>query len=332
MLRSSRSVDGVKDTSEGERGREGAPSFAGERRVCPRCNSAEIIVDVDTGELVCSECGLVIAKGLLLEGKEWRAFSVEESMERARSGAPVTPTKPAYGLDTQISYSKGANGRTTWILKRAKRYAKTKIERKVMPALFKLRAAAQRLNLPAHTVEDAAKLFRMASSEDMVKGRSMDTVVAAAIYASCRRTEVPRYLEEVASFFKLTEKQVGRALRYLFKELGIRIPPVKPEIYVPRVCSELKLPQSVATMAMRILMAAREVGVIWGKEPLGVAAAAIYLACQEQGIQRTQRELARAALVTEVTVRNRYRSFLEKVWPLLEKEEELATVSARASS
>ena len=302
--------------------------FIEERIVCPRCRSTKIIEDIDTGELVCSECGLVITKGLFLEDKDWRAFDTEEFMERARAGAPVTPTRPAYGLDTQISYSRGISQKSIQALRRTKKHVRSRKEKNVMPALFKIRAIAEQLDLPTHTVEDAAKLYRMASSAGLVKGRSMDAMVAAVIYAACRRTEVPRSLGEIASFFNLTEKEVGRSFRFLFRKLGIRIPPPKSEVYVSRICSKLKLPQSIATRAIKILKIAREVGATLGREPVGVAAAAVYLACQEAGIHRTQRELAQAASVTEVTVRNRYREFLEKVRPLLKEEDEKAAAAA----
>lgn len=320
MSKSDSPLNEIKRSSKYERSSDD-PHYSMERkRICSRCGSSKIIVDTDRGELVCSECGLVISKGLFLEGKDWRAFSTEEFIERARSGAPVSPTRTAYGLDTKIAYSKGLSGRSMRMLRRTKKHVRSRKEKRVMPALFKIRAIAERLDLPTHTVEDAAKLYRLASSAGLVKGRSMDAMVAAAIYAACRRTEVPRFLQEIASFFELSEKEVGRSFRFLFRKLDVRIPPPRPEIYVSRIVSKLKLPQSIVTKSIRILRIAREVGVTLGREPAGTAAGAVYLATQEEGIHRTQRELAQAVSVTEVTVRNRYREFLEKVRPLLEKE------------
>lgn len=282
---------------------------------CPRCDSIGIVEDKGTGELVCSECGLVVTRGLFTRDKDWRAFDTREFMERARGGAPITPTRPAYGLDTQISFGKGLSQKSIQALRRTKKHVRDRKEKNVMPALFKIRAVAEQLNLPSQTVEDAATLYRKASAAGLVKGRSMDAMVAAVTYAACRRTEVPRALNEVAYFFNLKEKEVGRSFRFLFRKLQIRIPPPRPEVYVSRICSKLNLPQSIAIRAIAVLKSAREVGATLGREPVGVAAAAVYLACQESGIHRTQRELAQAANVTEVTVRNRYREFLQKVKP-----------------
>ena len=40
---------------------------------------------------------------------------------------------------------------------------------------------------------------------------------------------------------------------------------------------------------------------------MGLAAAALYLACVKNGEDKTQRDIAEAANVTEVTIRNRYK-------------------------
>jgi len=293
-----------------------------EGEVCPKCGSKEIIVDFDSGELVCSKCGLVIGKSIFMEGRDWRSFSTEEFRERARAGAPVTPARTEYGLDTKIAYTKRISWRALTSLRRSQRYARTRREKNIMPALIKLRAAAERLDLPTHTVEDAAKLYRMAASKGLVKGRSVNAMVAAVTYAACRRTEVPRFLEEIASFFNLSEKEVGRTFRFIFRKLKVKIPPPKPEIYVSRIVSKLRLPQSVTIKAIKALRIAREIGITLGREPAGAAAGAVYLATQMEGISRTQKELAKAVLVTEVTVRNRYREFLEKVMPILKEEAE----------
>ena len=50
-----------------------------------------------------------------------------------------------------------------------------------------------------------------------------------------------------------------------------------------------------------------------GKDPTGLAAAAIYIAGIIEGERRTQREIAETATVTEVTVRNRYKELVRKL-------------------
>ena len=67
--------------------------------------------------------------------------------------------------------------------------------------------------------------------------------------------------------------------------------------------------------AIDILHKAEEKKAIAGKDPMGIAAAAIYIACVIEGEKKTQKDIAEAAGVTEVTVRNRYKG-LRKVLKL----------------
>jgi len=306
----------VGDPLEGGRKSDKKSLFTEVKLTCPRCGSDQIIKDPNTGELVCASCGLILSTGMVDTDKDWRAFDADEYMDRAHTGAPVTPTRSGYGLDSDIAMTSGLSRKSVQTLRRTHRHVSDAREKAVEPALRKIRLAAETLNLPPETVEDAAMLYRKAASEGLVKGRSMDAMVAAVIYAACRRTDVPRSLEEVASLFNLKEKEVGRSFRFLFRKLGIRIPPPKPENFVYAICAKLGLPEKVATQAIRILKIARQQGATMGREPVGVAAAAIYMASQEFGEHKTQRELAQAAGVTEVTVRNRYKELLAKVHKL----------------
>ncbi len=289
-----------------------APDPPGEEIRCPRCGSKNVVEDPNTGDLVCQDCGLILDSSALDFSKDWRAFDSDEYIERAHAGAPITPLRPGFGLDTDIVLTKGASKKSVNLLKRAQKHAADSKEKTIEPALRKIRDAADSLVLPQETIEDAATLYRMAARAGLVKGRSMDAMVAAVIYAACRRTDVPKTLEEISRFFALEEKEIGRSFRFLFRKLGIRIPPPKPENFVYLIASKLSLPEEVATQAIRIIKIAKRNGATMGREPVGVAAAAVYMACQELGLHRTQRELAQAANVTEVTVRNRYKELISR--------------------
>ena len=59
--------------------------------------------------------------------------------------------------------------------------------------------------------------------------------------------------------------------------------------------------------AVKVLKLAQKNEVSAGKDPMGLAAAALYLACVKNDEDKTQRDIAEAANVTEVTIRNRYK-------------------------
>lgn len=286
---------------------------------CPEC-----IEDLkhDGDELVCPECGLVIDSASIDRGPEWRAFNHSERQSKSRVGAPTTQTMHDKGLSTTIDWkNKDAYGRNISSKKRSqmnrlRRWqerirTKDAGERNLQFALSEIDRMSSSLGIPDSVREVASVLYRKALSEDLIRGRSIEGVATACLYAACRREGLPRSLEEIEAVSRVERKEIGRTYRYVSKALGLEMQPVDPKQYVPRYCSQLELSEKVKTKAMEIIDVTAEKGLLSGKSPTGYAAAAIYasaLLCNEK---KTQREVAEVAQVTEVTIRNRYQEQIE---------------------
>ncbi|HII59302.1 TPA: transcription initiation factor IIB [Methanocaldococcus jannaschii] len=226
------------------------------------------------------------------------------------------------GLSTVIDWrNKDSYGKDLSANKRAQLYRLRKWQRRIRVsdaaernlafALSELDRITSKLGLPRHVRENAAIIYRGAVEKGLIRGRSIEGVVAAAIYAACRRCRVPRTLDEIAEASRVDRKEIGRTYRFLARELNIKLTPTNPIDYVPRFASELGLPGEVESKAIQILQQAAEKGLTSGRGPTGVAAAAIYIASVLLGCRRTQREVAEVAGVTEVTIRNRYKELTE---------------------
>jgi transcription initiation factor TFIIB len=189
----------------------------------------------------------------------------------------------------------------------------TAIERNVKYALAELRRVGSFLNIPHIAMEEAARIYRSAAEKGLVRGRSMESVVAGALYAACRRHRFPRTLDEISEAFTLDKKEIGKTYRFICRELGIRILPTFPLDYVYRFASELKLSPKTISKAVEIINKAQKAEITSGKGPMGVAAAALYVATLVCNEKKTQREVADVAGVTEVTIRNRYKELIEKL-------------------
>ena len=146
----------------------------------------------------------------------------------------------------------------------------------------------------------------------------MESVVAGSLYASCRRHDVPRTLDELSEASGIEKKEVGRTYRFVTRELGITILPSNPADYIARFATSLKLTAETQSKAIELLERAQKAELTSGRGPTGIAAAALYVATLLHGEKRTQREVADVAGVTEVTIRNRYKELLEEL--NLEKE------------
>ena len=156
-------------------------------------------------------------------------------------------------------------------------------------------------------------VYRQALDRDLVQGRSIEGVATSALYAACRKENIPRSLDEVADVSRVERVEIGRTYRYLADKLDLEMRPVDPRRYLPRFCSELDLDESVQQRAAAVLDEASEAGLLSGKSPTGLAGAAIYIASLDCNVKRTQKEIADVAQVTEVTIRNRYQEQLSLV-------------------
>lgn len=291
--------------------------------VCPDCGS-ELETDSARGEVYCIRCGAVIDENLMDMGPEWRAFDHEQRDKRTRVGAPSTNTIHDRGLSTVIDWrNQDINGRSIPERNRAQIYRirkwQTKIrvsgagERNLAYALSEIDRNSSRLGLRRNVREDASKIYRDAVKAKLIRGRSIDGVVAASLYAACRRCEVPRTLDEIASVSKVSKKEVGRTYRFLSRELNIKLAPTSPADYVPRFASKIGLSGEIQSKAISIIQNAIEEGLTSGRGPTGVAAAALYIASVLLGERKTQKDIAEVAGVTEVTIRNRYKELSEQL-------------------
>ncbi|MDD3159510.1 MAG: transcription initiation factor IIB [Candidatus ainarchaeum sp.] len=292
---------------------------------CPECGSERIRVDHAKGEAVCMDCGLIVSEDEVFDtGKEWRNFDQGDGEDSSRSGSPMKYVKLNKGLVTMIDRrgtdlrgnklsSKGRAQMYRLIKWHKRASVSSSMQRNLSIALTEMRRVASYLNIPETLVEAAALLYRKTVKKGLIRGRLIEAVVAAVLYAVCRTYHVPRTLNEMAEASGLTKKEIGRTYRFLVRELSLEIPLTNPVHYIPRFASELNLSGEVQEEGRRILEEAIKQGLISGRGPTGVAAAAVYIAGLLKGERRTQKEVANVAGVTEVTIRNRYRELRKRL-------------------
>ncbi|PTD94125.1 transcription initiation factor IIB [archaeon SCG-AAA382B04] len=291
---------------------------------CPECGNEKLKHDYERAELLCEKCGIVIDEEFIDTGPEWRAFDSEQKNSRSRVGAPITTMTHDKGLSTQIS-TKDKDGygnsisssKKTQFYRLRKWHRQARIsdakERNLALALGELNRIASQLKIPKSIQEDASMIYREAAEEDLIKGRSIEGVVASTLYVACRENDVPRTLDEIAETARVSRKEIGRTYRFIASELELKLTPTSPTKYLPRFCSKLDLSREVQFKSEKILKKAAEKGLTSGRSPTGIAAAAIYIASVTSGEKRAQKDVAQATNTTEVTVRNRYQELAEEL-------------------
>jgi transcription initiation factor TFIIB len=291
---------------------------------CPECSSKNLVHDYDTGETVCGDCGLVVYEQMMDKGPEWRAFTQEEKASRSRVGAPTSYSIHDKGLSTTISQvDRDAFGRKLptstrlqmWRLRKwqIRSRVHSSIDRNLAQAMSELERLASKVNISPPTKEKAAVIYRRALDKGLVRGRSINSIAAAALYAACRSSGTPRTLREIAKSSLVDKKDVARCYRLLLQELDVQMPIADPLTYVSKIAEKNEISGKTQGAAIAILRDARRKRIAAGKDPMGLAAAALYIACLQHNEKKTQRDIAEAAGVTEVTVRNRYKALKKQL-------------------
>jgi len=286
---------------------------------CPECGSVNLVHNHDTGEMVCGDCGLVLREQAMNKGPEWRAFTQQEKATRSRVGMPTSYSVYDKGLSTTIGrVDRDAFGRNLplstrlqmWRLRKWQTRSRmhSSIDRNLAQSMTELDRLSDKTYIPRPVKEKAAVIYRKALNKNLVRGRSIVAIAAAALYAACRKSGTPRTLREISEASLVKKKDIARCYRLLLRELDIQMPIADPLTYVSKIAEKTGISGKTQGLAIQILREAKKRRAAAGKDPMGLAAAALYIACLQNDEKKTQKDIAEAAGVTEVTVRNRYKS------------------------
>lgn len=180
------------------------------------------------------------------------------------------------------------------------------------------------LSLDERVSELANQLYTTAKENGMIRGRSIDEVIAASLYIACRQLETGRSIDDISQVTTVERNTISRTTSQLSKELGIQVEIASPSEYVDRFVTktnkirtkqgETPFGDDVNERAHSLISLSEETGLVSGKSPSGFAAAAIYLAAKQLDYTKVrQSDLAEVADVNEVTIRQRYQE-QEELW------------------
>jgi transcription initiation factor TFIIB len=285
---------------------------------CPECSSVNLTYDEQRGEIICNDCGLIVEEKMVDTGQD-AGGQFDKSDKKGRGGAPISIQKFDKGLTTNVGeisdiYKLEAGQTRKFLrLKKWQERVSTSIERNLRLAMAELRRVASFLNLPSVVRDEASRVYNFVLQRGLVRGRSMESVIAACIYAACRSYNIPRTLDEIAGASDVERKEIGRTYRFIVRKLKIRVTPSSPKDYISRFSSILHLSPKSQNEALKILKRADISELTSGRGPAGIAAAALYVAALMNDEKKTQREVADVAGITEVTIRNRYKELIDRL-------------------
>jgi transcription initiation factor TFIIB len=288
--------------------------------------SSLVITDPETGELIRKDTGEVISDNTLSQQKEWRSFNIEEGENRARVGMPTSLAIHDMGLSTMIG--KEATDASGNVIDAATRTRMSRLrmwnsrsqshsptERSLQQAFTMLSRIKDRLGLPNHVTEKAAYTYRKAQERGLIRGDTIGSVLAASIYVAARQSGVLRTLDEISESSDVKLKQAARSYRHIVTELDIKAPMIDHSKYIIKIANKLGFDEKIKRKALELMKQAQKKNILGGKDPVSMATSILYLVDLNEGGQqhKTQAEIAKAAGITEVTVRERSKELRKKL-------------------
>ena len=279
------------------------------------CPKGPLVTDNNTGEILCSGCGLVVIDKVEVAGPEQNVFSSEEYFEKARTGAKSSLAIDDMGLATVIdAKDKDAMGNSLSVEMRNtfgrlriwdSRSKSRSTEKSMRTAFVLLNNVKSKLAIPDMVVEKTAYMYRKMLAKKMTRGRSIAAMVLASLYVACREANTPRTLQDIASSGNISQKDLSRHVRILISTLDLKLESYDSSGFVNRIASTMGISEKTQRDALNILSKAKEKGYTTGKNPMAMAASSLYLSCLANSEKQTQKELSAASGISMVTIRNR---------------------------
>ncbi|AWR97800.1 transcription initiation factor IIB family protein [Acidianus sulfidivorans JP7] len=281
--------------------------------ICPNCKHESVIFDEERGEYICTNCGYVVEEDIVDQGPEWRAYNYQDRLERERTGSPLTLKVHDQGLSTKIGGGRVKD--KVKAIKLQRLHDKIRVsskDKKLVTYLSKLNSEAAKLELQEYVKETAAFILRKLVESGLSKRIDTYTLIAAVLYYSCEVNGVPKYLQEIRSKYAVSQSDFWNALKRIYKiSMETPKPKIKPIEYIPKIVQRLGLPQTIATKSAEMVDLMYKNGLTSGKGYLALSAATVYLVSTLMDSKKTQKEIAEALNITEVTIRNRYKEIIK---------------------
>jgi transcription initiation factor TFIIB len=277
-----------------------------------------MITDRESAEVVCSRCGRVISDYVETNSPDWHTSIKDRSNNRSGIGMSLSSlARHDMGLSTIIGRTdRDASGNIldtamrsrmqrlrTWDIRSQAHISDAKNRKHAFTQLSILK---DKLNLSDAVIEKTAYIYRKAQERLLIRGRMISGMLAAAIYIACREMGTPRTLNDIATVNNMKRKELARNYRLLYFELDLRVPIIDPMKCIVKVANKANLTENTKRQALDIMSQAIKKEISAGKDPMGLAAAILYISCLKTGENTTQTDVARASGKTEVTIRNRF--------------------------
>ncbi|SHO46224.1 putative transcription initiation factor TFIIB [Nitrosotalea sinensis] len=270
------------------------------------------VTDSIRGEILCARCGMVLADKVEELGSD--KLQTEDYNTSTRTGLGSALSIHDKGLSTIIgNVDRDAAGNSistsmkytfnrlrTWDT----RSKSSSSERNLRSAFVTMGAVQTKLELSDAVIERAAYLYRKALAKNIIRGRTITGMILSALYVACRESGVPRTLQDISVAGNISFKNLSRHYRVFVKALDVHVGSLNPAELVSKIGTSVDLSEKAKRDALEIIATAKQKGLTDGKNPISLAATALFLSGTLNEENVTQDKIAKASGVSTVTIRN----------------------------
>lgn len=293
---------------------------------CPECriDPPDLVERFSEGDVICGNCGLVLGDRIVDTRSEWRTFSNDDqgNDDPSRVGDAGNPLMDDNQLDTIIAQGMPGSNIGRDLIRAQNKSAHVKKDNTLQQAFTKISSMCEAYSLPKMVQDSAKQAFKLTYEDKKLKGKSQESMMAAAIFFACRYSGVDRTFKEMWALTSVPKKDIGRTytiMKKILQDLGIEASSkdskasqgAAEDLIIRRFCSKLGLSVQITTGAEYIARRTKEEGTLAGRSPTSVAAAAIYFAAGIFGKPQTAGQIADQAGVSEGTIKNSYKILIE---------------------
>lgn len=277
------------------------------------CKTYPVVTDSERGEMFCGNCGLVLVQNMADTSHESHGYTQEDYMTQTRTGPATSLTMHDKGLSTVIGTNKDSSGNAISSKTRSEfnrlriwdQRSKSRQTASLSKAFTLLHGVKTKLGIPDSVIENAAYIYRKTVAAKLTRGRTMSSLVAAALYASCRENSIPRTLDDIAEAANIERRVLSRDLRTIIKKLDLNLNQYDTSSFIVKISNTLKLKERTKRDAIDILKKCEKEQITAGKNPVAQAAASLYISCILNGERVSQKKFSNVSGVSDVTIRNR---------------------------
>ena len=278
---------------------------------CPNCKKATFLAtDSGQGTVVCNSCGLVIEDRMIDQTKEYREFAEGNSSgsDRRRIGGLRNDLLEDGGLSLSVT-GNSSNSATSRLMTMSTRLGSNADDKSLFKGHQLISKWGSLLNLQKVILNTAEEQFsKIESSKKSLKGRSIESIVAAVLYIASRMRSIPLKPHDIENATGVPIRDIKGAYKGVKNHVKDYIPPLDPPRYCQNFCTKLGLPNEVSNAAYKIAENIKERRLLDGRNPRTIASAAIYIAIQlSPDAKCSLKDISQHSKIAENTIKNSYK-------------------------